>query len=569
MTDELRSVPRAIHFGTFEVDPRSRELRRKGVRVALQDQPFSLLLTLLERAGELVTREELRHRLWSDDTFVDFEHGLNTAVKRLRDALGDSAVNPRFVETVPRRGYRFIAPLVHVDTTRPQPGRTPDERESRERHAALPRGGVAPPDRSRQHRLGLVVASLLGLLFMGGLVERAISLLGRHGADEAAAANAVSRGALGSHRVAVSTFENGTGRAALDPLAGLIAGRLLQALAQVKRVAVDSTTARGRDASWHEPARRPALVVTGAYYLHGDQLEVQVRFLDGATGRLLHAVAATDIGPPGAPEGLDSLDDLVAGAVATHFDEFFGGLDVVSRVPGLKAYNDYRAGLELFQSDYPRAMEHLTRAIASAPGHLPAEVVLLFAHTNQQQHERVGALIAQWADSWDRLGPAERLLVEAMKHVNAGRSGDSVRALRHLERLVPSSLLVQFNLAQQLLQANQPRAAREVFARLEFDDRELRHSIGLYRHIGLGTSLHMLGEYEEELQVARRAQEQHPSSPSLKVVIVRALAALGRVDEAVGEALEIRSVALDRPFVISTPNSLFLPDLRRHLRVTD
>jgi eukaryotic-like serine/threonine-protein kinase len=103
--------PRALRFGPFELDPRNGELRRKGFRVRLQDQPLQILIALLECPGGLVTREELRQRLWPADTFVDFEHGLNAAVKRLRDALGDSAESPRFVETIPRRGYRFIAPV--------------------------------------------------------------------------------------------------------------------------------------------------------------------------------------------------------------------------------------------------------------------------------------------------------------------------------------------------------------------------------------------------------------------------------------------------------------------------
>src|SRR6202047_283692 len=100
-----------IQFGVFEVDQRAGELRRNGARVKLQEQPFQILALLLERPGEVVTREELQSRLWPADTFVDFDHSLNAAVRRLRDALGDSAENPRFVETVARRGYRFLAPV--------------------------------------------------------------------------------------------------------------------------------------------------------------------------------------------------------------------------------------------------------------------------------------------------------------------------------------------------------------------------------------------------------------------------------------------------------------------------
>ena len=105
---------RFIRFGLFEADLHAGELRKNGLKIKLQDQPFRVLSLLLERAGEVVTREELREKLWSADTFVDFEHSLNGSVKKLRQALGDLADNPRFVETLARRGYRFIAPVEPV-----------------------------------------------------------------------------------------------------------------------------------------------------------------------------------------------------------------------------------------------------------------------------------------------------------------------------------------------------------------------------------------------------------------------------------------------------------------------
>jgi len=104
--------PQVVRFGTFEVDLRLGELRKNGIRVKLTGQPFQILVILLEHPGDLVTRKQLQHRLWPSDTFVDFDRGLNAAINRVREALGDSAENPRFVETLPRRGYRFIAPLV-------------------------------------------------------------------------------------------------------------------------------------------------------------------------------------------------------------------------------------------------------------------------------------------------------------------------------------------------------------------------------------------------------------------------------------------------------------------------
>jgi DNA-binding winged helix-turn-helix (wHTH) protein len=99
-------------FGVYEVDTRKVELRRAGTPVKMRDQSFLILVCLLEHAGDIVTREELRRVLWPSDTFVDFEHSLNVAVMNLRDALGDSTDTPIFIETVPKRGYRFIAPVV-------------------------------------------------------------------------------------------------------------------------------------------------------------------------------------------------------------------------------------------------------------------------------------------------------------------------------------------------------------------------------------------------------------------------------------------------------------------------
>ena len=111
MHQRRRTAPPAIRFGPFTLDGRSGELHNGPTRLKVPDQSIAVLQALLERPGELVTRETLRDRLWGPDTFVDFEAGLNAAVRRLREALNDSADTPRYVETLPRRGYRFIAPV--------------------------------------------------------------------------------------------------------------------------------------------------------------------------------------------------------------------------------------------------------------------------------------------------------------------------------------------------------------------------------------------------------------------------------------------------------------------------
>src|SRR5216684_1771374 len=109
--DEVARSAQIVCFGVFEADLQSGELHKNGAKVPLQGQPFQVFAILLEHSGELVTREELRHHVWPEDTFVDFDQALNTAITKIRLALGDEADNPRFVETLPRRGYRFIGPV--------------------------------------------------------------------------------------------------------------------------------------------------------------------------------------------------------------------------------------------------------------------------------------------------------------------------------------------------------------------------------------------------------------------------------------------------------------------------
>src|SRR5262245_48051791 len=106
-----RPESQKVQFGIFEVNLATGELRKAGIKVKLQDQPFQVLSALLGRPGEIISREDLRQKIWRDDTFIDFDQGLSKAVNKLREALGDSADNPRFVETLARRGYRFIAPV--------------------------------------------------------------------------------------------------------------------------------------------------------------------------------------------------------------------------------------------------------------------------------------------------------------------------------------------------------------------------------------------------------------------------------------------------------------------------
>lgn len=153
-------IPTVIRFGLFEADLETGELHKSGMRIRLQAQPFRILSMLLERPGEVVTREEIQHRLWGNNIIVDFDHSLGTAINKIREALGDSAENPRFIETLARRGYRFIAPVTTADAPA---ARTPGAEHPEE--ASAP---AAPLVRTRPMRwLWWVASALIGIVLVG------------------------------------------------------------------------------------------------------------------------------------------------------------------------------------------------------------------------------------------------------------------------------------------------------------------------------------------------------------------------------------------------------------------
>ena len=153
-SDPVQPARRA-RFGLYEADLAAGELRKNSTKLRLQEQPFQVLAMLLDRAGQIVTREELRERLWAADTFVDFDHSLNTAINKLRDVLGDTAANPRFIETLPRRGYRFIAP---VEWNEPAPSTATDNSTAMPtQHLELPQG---------DHRVTRALFGLLQFMYL-------------------------------------------------------------------------------------------------------------------------------------------------------------------------------------------------------------------------------------------------------------------------------------------------------------------------------------------------------------------------------------------------------------------
>jgi TolB-like protein/DNA-binding winged helix-turn-helix (wHTH) protein/Tfp pilus assembly protein PilF len=257
----LKTQPAAVlRFGTFEVDLRAEELRKQGVRVKLQEQPFLVLKALLGRPGEIISREELRSQIWSADTFVDFDNSLNTAINKLRDALGDSAENPRFVETVPRRGYRFL-PSVSSDVK-----------------GTGSKAG-APSYTPTLERRRWVVIGGIGCILIVGLIGVGLSRFGS------------SRGPI--YAIAVMPFGNTSGDPDAEYLSDGIAEGVIDKLSALSNVKVISRTStfryKKREIEPRKVARELGVqaLVTGSLTQRGDDLWVSAELVDAREDRHL------------------------------------------------------------------------------------------------------------------------------------------------------------------------------------------------------------------------------------------------------------------------------------------
>ena len=266
-------------FGPFEANLRSGELRTHGVRLKLQDQPFQVLALLLEHAGDVVTREELRQRLWPADTFVDFDTGLNSAVKKLRDVLADSADAHRYIETIPRRGYRFIAPLVDPNpATVPSSAPEPELHPAHETASSQAAGSVVTAVESfsfTRLRLLFGAAALLLLFVAGFLVYRNT---GAGGARQ-----------LAIKSLAVLPLKNLSGDASQDYLADGMTEALIGRLSEIHNLRVVSRTSVTRFKDTHlslpEIARMLGVdaIVEGSIIRESDRIRVHAQLIRAAT----------------------------------------------------------------------------------------------------------------------------------------------------------------------------------------------------------------------------------------------------------------------------------------------
>ena len=257
-----------IAFGEFEAKLNSRELCRKGVRVRLPDQSFQILVMLLERPGELVTRDEIRQRLWPGDTFVDFDHGLNNAVNRMREVLGDSADSPRFVETLPRRGYRFIAAV--GDGGSPVNASPPPVSPS-----------LVTPAKVPSRREWRIIAAVSGVLALA-ILTISPSHVGTRGGNQITS-------------VAVLPLENVSGDSTQDYFVDGMTDTLITNLAGLRSVRVISRTSAMHYKGSHQPLPEIAqeldidAVVAGTLYKAADRVRINVQLIDARKDQHLWA----------------------------------------------------------------------------------------------------------------------------------------------------------------------------------------------------------------------------------------------------------------------------------------
>ncbi len=300
----LRRADSVFRFGPYEVRTSSQEFRKDGTRIKLRGQPFLVLVALLEHAGEVVTREEIRHRVWASDTFVDFEHGLNTSIKKVRQVLCDSAAEPRYVETLPRLGYRFIAPVevFPPNNGAKTPTADPQQVENLEpKPASVPEAATTPPPtvsgipKSEPTRLvpwpfSLAFALMAGavLLASAGSIRslRSVSQVLNSGRGLAPRTY---------NSLAVLPFQNLAGDPSQEYFADGITDEVITDFAQVGSLRVISRTSAMQYKNTSRPAQQIGkelgvdALVEGTVERVGSRVRVRVQLIDAATDRYLWA----------------------------------------------------------------------------------------------------------------------------------------------------------------------------------------------------------------------------------------------------------------------------------------
>ena len=464
-------------FGPFELDPGEGALSRNGTRLKLQDLPCRLLVMLLERPGEIISREEVRQRLWPENTFVEFDNSLSVAIRKVRDSLGDDAEAPRYVETLPRRGYRFLAPVSLVEGEKPK--------QISASAAAL--SSLAAPERAASRsstlRIGLGVAVIFAILGLITFVRP--RLKGRTSKGEPASASAAT--VTPRRSVAVLGFYNASGQkdsAWLSTALSEMLSKELGAGGQLRLVSGEEVANLGHRTDWTisgeltpDTASRLGatlasdLLVTGSYTVIGagksEKVRLDARVQDSRSGHVLSEAAGTsslsEVLPLVSEIGSKLRRDLALPAVTG--DEFAGVRASVSS--NLDAERFYSLGLEKMRSyDAVTARDLFEQAIKLDPqfpmAHWALANALSFLGYDKNAMEEAKHAL----DGSAQLPEQERLMIEGFYYETQSDWKRAMPIYRSLYALFPDTLDYGFRLARVEWIGGETAAARESIHRL-------------------------------------------------------------------------------------------------------
>ena len=382
------TLPPLVRFADFEVNLRAGELRREGSKVRLQEQPFSLLTVLLESAGEVVTREELRKRLWSEDTFVDFDHRLAVAVSKLRDALRDSAEKPLFVETVGRRGYRFVGQLESADSlpagSRGGVGETslPSDRPPAE--GELPEVAPLGSTRSRTSRLTFLFSVGLAVLLGAIVLPKFLHL------------RSAKQQSLSPRSLAILPLQNRGQDSTADFLGLSLADVLITKLAYVHTLSVRPSAAiekyRGTTIELQRVATdlKVDTLLTGSFIRDGDNLRITYQLVDAKTEGIL-GQGVIDL----KYDNLLAVQDKVTSQLISELQLTLSPTEAERLKPEAAvnplAYEYFLQGLDFHgQHKFPLAIEMLEKSTEIDPNYAPAWAYLGASYTSDAAFELGG-----------------------------------------------------------------------------------------------------------------------------------------------------------------------------------
>ncbi len=560
---------RTLRFGVFDVDLRTAELRKHGVRIRLEEQPFHILTLLLECPGELVTREELRQRLWSADTFVDFDRSLNKAMSKLRLALGDSAESPRYIETLHRRGYRFIAPIQHDESAgahaaahESDPGlRAPGSQAVAANTAATvvasPAAAGSPSWLRRSYGIAALAVVIFSFSFAAIYYLRA-----RPSTLASSPATVVPR-----RSVAVLGFKNLSGRADQAWVSTALSDWLTTELAagEELRTISSESVARMRielsqpdvDSLGKDSLARIGknlgtdFVVVGSYASlrqgSGGQVRLDLRLQDTRNGETIDAVSET---------GTESrLFDLVSQA-GEHLRTRLGVQGVTRQeaaevAVALPASHDaarlYSEGLgKLRVFDALAARDLFEKAIATEPRYALSHAALATAWATLGYDENARTEAKRAFELSSNLPRAERLLVEGRYYETSKNWEKAIEIYRALVAFFPDSLDYGLALAQAQVSGGKGKDALETVEALQ----KLPPPLGDDPRIDLAEAraAESLGDYRrDQTSCTRAAQKARALGASLLLAEARsgqawALSNLGSSDEAVQAAAEAKQI---------------------------